>query len=569
MKLNHKSIIPYKNKSQELTKENIAEIKSDIELFQKSNIRADELVAKLKIIISQFNTSTRTFELSCHTEVLSLPFLNAQENLEFQYLKVMKDEPKKQHIIQPKRHFDFQFREKIEDYDKEVIAFGNIIFNLFCFLSNDRVLKNLIVEASKIPAFKKELENIEIYKNIRFSDFRCSGTILDKLNEYYIDLTTISHAAAKDFEGRQMEGKDKAILKRLKRIVRRVARKQREMHLLKARKIGETGEAYCSSELLAYQKERDIEQQEFIDNTEIVYSADGVEQKIPLAQFALTDERKASEIYMKVKDLQKVAMLRGYIALFTTFTCPAEFHSNPANGRNCWSGLTPRDSSDWLSARLVALNKDRERHSIQTLGMWCKEVHKDQCVHMHSMFFVRPDQADDLISLIHKHYSHSENAVKIVRISEEEAKKSGKEYASPASYITKYIIKSLREKSDESMKNKAVSRLWGFRMYGFFGKTQTILWRAFDRFFDKEPNELFSILKSKVFVRLATLRQAGQFWAFCEYANAFIKPIIVEHDEVSWSGFEFIRKVRWGYRVQDTDDCLRTKFDCSLKTSFR
>ena len=39
------------------------------------------------------------------------------------------------------------------------------------------------------------------------------------------------------------------------------------MHLLKSRKIGESGEAYCSDELLEYQKQKDIEQQEFIDNT--------------------------------------------------------------------------------------------------------------------------------------------------------------------------------------------------------------------------------------------------------------------------------------------------------------
>ena len=568
MKPTHTAIIAFKNKKQVLTKENIEEIKSDIELFQRSDISINELVAKVKIIISQFNTSTKTFELSYQTAIVGLPFLNDKENLDFQYVQSLKEAPKKQNIIQAKQKLDFQYREKIEDYDKEVIALGNIIFNLFCYLSTDTVLKRLIVEASKIPAFKKELENIEIYKNIKFSDFRCAGTILDKLYEYYIDLTTIIHAATKDFEGREMEGKDKGTLKRLKRIIRRVARKQREIFLLKTRKIGASGEVYCSSELLAYQKERDIEQQEFIDNTEIVYVKNEKEERVALSKFALTDERKASEIYMKVKDLEKEADKKGYIALFTTFTCPAEFHSNPTTGRNCWNGATPREASDWLSAKLVSLNKDRERHEIETLGMWCKEAHKDQCVHMHSMFFVRPDQTDELIGLIHKHYSHSENAVRIVRISEEEAKKAGKKGASPASYITKYVIKSLREKSDESMKNKAVARLWGYRMYGFFGKTQTILWRAFDRFFDKEPHELFKTLKNKAFVHLAKLRQEGKFWAFCEYANKFVQSVIVEHDKISWSGFEFIRKIKWGYRVLGTDDCLQTKFECSLKTVF-
>jgi len=52
----------------------------------------------------------------------------------------------------------------------------------------------------------------------------------------------------------------------------------------------------------------------------------GVEQKILLSRFTLTDERKASENYMKYMGLEKVAEAKGYIAIFTMFTCLAEFH---------------------------------------------------------------------------------------------------------------------------------------------------------------------------------------------------------------------------------------------------
>ena len=52
MKLTHNAIIAFKNKKQILTRENIEEIKSDINLFQKNDIDATELVQKLKIIIS-------------------------------------------------------------------------------------------------------------------------------------------------------------------------------------------------------------------------------------------------------------------------------------------------------------------------------------------------------------------------------------------------------------------------------------------------------------------------------------------------------------------------------------
>ena len=569
MKLTHNAIIAFKNKKQILTRENIEEIKSDINLFQKNDIDATELVQKLKIIISQLNSATKTFELAYSYKAISeIPFISDDEAEEFGFVKLLKSPFPKANILQARKKVSFSYQEKIDDYEKETVALAHIIHKLFEYICADKQIKQLIIKASSSVLLKKELESIAIYKDVRFSDFRCSGTIVDKLHEFFVTAEALNYASDRNISNKEIRGKEKSTFRRLTRIIKTVARKQRELHLLKSRKIGGAGEAYCSAELLRFQEEKDIEQQEFIENTEIVYVKNGKEERTALSKFALTDERKASEIYMKVKDLEKEADKKGYIALFTTFTCPAEFHSNPASGRNCWDGSTPRQASDWLSVNLVALNKDRERHGIQTLGMWCKEAHKDQCVHMHSMFFVRPDQADELIGLIHKHYSHSENAVRIVRISEEEAKKAGKKGASPASYITKYVIKSLREKSDESMKNKAVARLWGYRMYGFFGKTQTILWRAFDRFFDKEPHELFKTLKNKAFVHLAKLRQEGKFWAFCEYANEFVQSVIVEHDKISWSGFEFIRKIKWGYRVLGTDDCLQTKFECSLKTAF-
>lgn len=112
MKLTHNAIIAFKNKKQVLTKENIEEIKSDIELFQRSDISINELVAKVKIIISQFNTSTKTFELSYQTAIVGLPFLNDKENLDFQYVQLLKEAPNKQNIIQAKQKLDFQYREK-------------------------------------------------------------------------------------------------------------------------------------------------------------------------------------------------------------------------------------------------------------------------------------------------------------------------------------------------------------------------------------------------------------------------------------------------------------------------
>lgn len=569
MKTTYNPIIPFLNRKQTISKENFEEIYADAFIYQKKDISIYELSQKIKVVIAQLSQSTKTFEFAhSYKVVVDVPFLNNEEAEDSGLYSFIKSQDKHLRVLQAKKKVDFSFQEKIDDYDKETVAFANVINKLFSYLSANQNLKNLILQASSVEPHRKELESITLYKNIKFSDLRCPGTVFDKLDEYFITDEALNFASDMAFMNKETDKKDKRTFRRLRNIIRKIARKQREIHLMKNRKIGENGEIYCSEELLKYQHEKDIEQQDFVNNTEVIYKNEltGKDESIPLAQFALTDERKASEIYMKVKDLEKEAEKKGYIALFTTFTCPAEFHSNPSTGRNCWNGSTPRQASNWLSERLVALNKDRERHSIETLGMWCKEAHKDQCVHMHSMFFVNPSQVEELIDLINKHFSHSPSAVRIVRISKEEANKAGKKAASPASYITKYVIKSLRDKSDESMKNKAVARLWGYRMYGFFGKTKTMLWRTFDRFFGKEAYELKSKFSNKTFLKLAELRKENKFWEFCKYADDFVSSIILEIDAETPSGFEYIKKVKWGYRVKGTDDCLQTKFNCHLKT---
>lgn len=569
MKTTYNPIIPFLNRKQTISKENFEEIYADAFIYQKKDVSIHELSQKIKVVIAQLSLSTKTFEFAhSYKVVVDVPFLNNEEAEDSGLYSLIKSQDKHLRVLQAKKKVDFSFQEKIDDYDKETVAFANVINKLFSYLSVNQNLKDLILQASSIESHRKELEGITLYKNIKFSDLRCPGTVFDKLDEYFITDEALNFASDMAFMNKEIDKKDKRTFRRLRNIIRKIARKQREIHLMRNRKIGENGEIYCSEELLKYQHEKDVEQQDFVNNTEVIYKNEltGEDESIPLAQFALTDERKASEIYMKVKDLEKEAEKKGYIALFTTFTCPAEFHSNPSTGRNCWNGSTPRQASNWLSERLVALNKDRERHSIETLGMWCKEAHKDQCVHMHSMFFVNPSQVDELIDLINKHFSHSPSAVRIVRISKEDAKKAGKKAASPASYITKYVIKSLRDKSNESMKNKAVARLWGYRMYGFFGKTKTMLWRTFDRFFGKESHELKSRFSNKAFLKLAELRKENKFWEFCKYADDFVSSIILEVDAETPSGFEYIKKVKWGYRVKGTDDCLQTKFNCHLKT---
>lgn len=565
MKSYHKPIISFISKKQPLSSESKKNISDAAAIYEKGDIQIYELCAKLKVIISNLSIATKTFDYIDNVSFEQKPFIpflsSAEQEPEFEKILL----GKKLVTLKNFKSSTFFYREKITDYEKEAISFANIINRIFHYICDNQAIKNLILEASYINTYREELADLHIYKSIRFRDLKGQGTIFDKISNYYIETSEIVKANNSNIVKADFSIAENREFRKLKKIIERVARRDRELHLLKIGAIGKNKTQYCSDELLAYQEKIDLEQAEFIENAEVVIIKDDqTEERKKLSDFALTDERKASELYMKAKDLEEQAVSLGYMALFTTFTCPASFHPNPGNGATKWNGSTPREASDWLSSRLVALNKDRERHGIETLGLWSKEAHKDQCPHMHSLFYVHPIQSEELKRLIYKHFGHSDNAVRIVEISEAEAKKAGVKAASPTSYITKYIMKSLRDKTDDAMKNKAVARLWRYKTYNFFGKTKSIMWRKFSRFFNLDLKSLHKSLRNQTLVELALLRQENKFWQFCRLAEEHVENIVLEDYLETMSGFEYIKYTLWGYRIKGTDDCLQTKFNCYL-----
>lgn len=211
MKL-HTSIIPFINKKQVISKENIAEISSDISLYLKPEINIYELKRKIEIAISQFNSTTKTFSLLFnYTPHTTLPFLSDSEGFSSgNYNDVWDGKlPIAIDILQTKKKVEFDYREKIDNYDKETIAFANVINKLFGYLTANENLKGLILQASAIPSLKKELESITIYKNIKFSDLRLAGTIYDKLDEYFITNEALGFASDMAFIDKEFDKKIK------------------------------------------------------------------------------------------------------------------------------------------------------------------------------------------------------------------------------------------------------------------------------------------------------------------------------------------------------------------------
>lgn len=446
-------------------------------------------------------------------------------------------------------------------WDRDSVLLAIVVNKVFmCINKNpDRVRE--IVGVSTVKETRNELLNIELIPGVRFRDLKASGTILDKLDKYYEDEDFIY-----DFDqniGSNEYNKRFNAFQKHKRIIRKIRVRENELIELGKKSIGSKS-SYCSDVALKYRSYVDECQRDYIENSYIQYGDDVTTQK-PLADVIMTPERRVAELYSCVKNMELVAEQRKYVCLFLTATCPASFHANPKFGKNTWDGSTPREASDYLSRKLDQLSKARNRYEFNDFGLWTKELHKDQCPHLHALLFVSPSKADDLIFHINRIFKHSEKSTTIEIISAERAEQRGKKKASASTYVMKYLIKAIQNPDSESLKVKAGCMIWGIRRYGFFGVERAIsVWRKFNRFVKMEDWQIKLELKNPVFKTLVSYRKELKFLDFCKLAKAkleWVKELeVIDH----LHEYQEIINRKTGLKIVGTNIQLRTKADCVI-----
>jgi len=446
-------------------------------------------------------------------------------------------------------------------WDRDAVCLAIVINKLFLHITKSTKLTKKVIELSMCKITRQEMLNIELIQGVKIRDLKASGTILDKLDKYYedenliyeFDLNLCSNDEKRRFNGFQKH----------KRIIRKIRVRENELIQLSEKAIG-SNNSYCSKIALDYRNFVDECQKDYLLNSYIQYGDDVSTQK-PLADVAMTPERRVSELYSCVKNMELVAEQRKYICLFLTATCPASFHANPKFGKNTWDGSTPRQASDYLSKKLDELSKARNRYELNDFGLWTKELHKDQCPHLHALLFVCPTKADDLILHINRIFKHSEKSTTIEIISAEQAKKHGKKKASASTYVMKYLIKAIQNPDSESLKVKAGCMIWGIRRYGFFGVERAIsVWRKFNRFVKMEEWQIKLELKHPVFRKLASLRKELKFLDFCKVAKERLEWITELKIVERLYDFEEMVVSNVGLRVVGSNIELATKIDCSI-----
>lgn len=273
-----------------------------------------------------------------------------------------------------------------------------------------------------------------------------------------------------------------------RRQVNRLADERREHLAQIKRELGrKAGQQCCSNATMKIMRARKLKTDMFLGDTYKVVSRTA-ELESP-AVFSLLEVAKAqqanriNELYVDIKALEKIAAGRGWGWMFVTLTASAEYHSNPALGKNSYNpALSPGDANksigrDWVAIRGALKEQGLKPHDAY-FGFRVTEVHEDGCPHWHILIFYAPGVEIVVEKAIRRIYSKrpssyfEKNKEKIIRIG---LPKENASAASAASYIYGYLTFALtggasaNEYSGTAYKYQCAIRAMGARQYDLFG----------------------------------------------------------------------------------------------------
>lgn len=287
--------------------------------------------------------------------------------------------------------------------------------------------------------------------------------------------------------------------KNLKRALRTAFRQYNEQAASILGIVGKYGQQYVSDHTRGTRRHQLSKQQKWIEATTLT-APDG--HKVPLADVIRTPEHRFSELYTLVKGQEQYFTNQGFIPVFITLTSPPAFHPNPSHGKKSWNGASPRESHEWFNANWQNTRAALAKEGIRLDGFRVTEPHKDGAEHWHILAYIKTENISTVIETLKTYFSHSKSAVKyITDFTDADAGTKGK--ATPASYMLKYLIKTISSEAstgttaanDQTFKNDAAAvdawrSTWGIRGFQFFGQLfgKQTLWRELRRL-ETQPEE--------------------------------------------------------------------------------
>lgn len=226
--------------------------------------------------------------------------------------------------------------------------------------------------------------------------------------------------------------------------------------------VGHEGAAYADEYAVACWRERQTAARAFGERNVLTWTDDdGRPETVPLWDVMETSRRaRLAALYAQTLGLDELAQRRGLIPVFVTLTLPPAHHPAPQHGApyagaDWLEAPAPQDTDAALAATWARLRARAAGDGIALLGLRVTEPHRDGCPHGHALLYLAADAQVDALdehlqALCPEPVRGRRIASKLVRLD--------RGRASPASYVMKYLLKTLPAHEDAAEHADGVER---------------------------------------------------------------------------------------------------------------
>ncbi|WP_232326382.1 replication endonuclease [Xenorhabdus hominickii] len=333
--------------------------------------------------------------------------------------------------------------------------------------------------------------------------------------------------------------------------LRRLAAAWREHLQISINRVSKKASIYASKTTISEWKEQKQRTKEFIKSMELEDEEGNRVSLIDKYYGSVANPAiRRTEMMVRIRGFENICNELGYVVEFYTLTAPSKYHATTRHGhRNRkWNGCSPADTQQYLSGLWAKIRAKLHRNDLRIFGIRVAEPHHDGTPHWHMLFFMQPDQAEQVRDIIRdyalqedRYELRTEKALK----ARFHAEKIDPEKGSATGYVAKYISKNidgyamddeLDDESNRPMKEAAVAASawagrWRIRQFQFVGGAPVTVYRELRRMADHDVAMGLS-------VEFAAVHDAADNGDWANYINAQGGPFVRRDDLVARLWYE-------------------------------